>query len=131
MSYLSTVGNPIFSLLNIEVLLLQGGDQYAKSYCWIHGSSYIGKHLQGQATGCFVHPDVVDSAENEPVTSYYLWLPLLLTFCFLFSKALLVKAEIGDSGTVHHKLLYHIPRNSKTVQQFMMYRPRIVQYNLE
>ena len=76
----------IENYLDGRAITCQGGDQYTKAYCWIHGSSYVGKHLQGEITGCFVHPDIVESANNEPVTSYYLWLPLLLTFCFLSAK---------------------------------------------
>lgn len=60
--------------------------QYAKSYCWIHGTAYLRQHLQGKATGCFVDQSKISSEEDAPVTAYYLWLPYLLTFCLLFAK---------------------------------------------
>ena len=43
-------------------------------------------HLQGRATGCYVDPDEVETNENFLVTSYYLWLPYLLSFLFAMAK---------------------------------------------
>ena len=77
--------------------------EYAKSYCWIHGTSYVRKALQGkvrtwilreplctylfsQATGCFVDQTKIESEEDAPVTAYYLWLPYLLTICFILAR---------------------------------------------
>jgi len=72
--------------LDGRAIVCQGGDQYARSYCWIHGTAYIREHLQGKATGCFVDQSRIESEEDAPVTAYYLWLPFLLTFCFGFAK---------------------------------------------
>jgi len=72
--------------LDGRAIVCQGGDQYARSYCWIHGTAYIRPHLQGKATGCFVDQSKIESPEDAPVTAYYLWLPFLLTFCFGFAK---------------------------------------------
>ena len=60
--------------------------EYARSYCWIHGTSYVRQALQGQATGCFVDQTRIQSDEDAPVTAYYLWLPYLLTVCFLLAR---------------------------------------------
>ena len=43
-------------------------------------------HLQGRATGCYVDPKEVDTHEDFLVTSYYLWLPYLLSFLFAMAK---------------------------------------------
>jgi len=72
--------------LDGRAIVCQGGDQYARSYCWIHGTAYVREHLQGKATGCFVDQSKIESEEDAPVTAYYLWLPFLLTFCFGFAK---------------------------------------------
>jgi len=72
--------------LDGRAITCQQGDQYARSYCWIHGSAYIREHLQGKATGCFVDQSRIESEEDAPVTAYYLWLPFLLTLCFGLAK---------------------------------------------
>ena len=72
--------------LDGRAIICQGGDQYASSYCWIHGTAYVREHLQGKATGCFVDQSKIESEEDAPVTAYYLWIPFLLTFCFGFAK---------------------------------------------
>ena len=59
---------------------------FSRSYCWIHGTAYVRKHLQGTGTGCFVDQSRIHSEEDAPVTAYYLWLPYLLTFCIIFAK---------------------------------------------
>eukprot|EP00092_Neocalanus_flemingeri_P029907 GFUD01032472.1.p1 GENE.GFUD01032472.1~~GFUD01032472.1.p1 ORF type:complete len:376 (+),score=66.60 GFUD01032472.1:58-1185(+) len=72
--------------LDGQAIICQGADQYASSYCWIHGTAYVREHLQGKATGCFVDQSKIESEEDAPVTAYYLWIPFLLTFCFGFAK---------------------------------------------
>ena len=72
--------------LDGKAIICQGGDQYARSYCWIHGTAYVRSHLQGKATGCFVDQSKIESEKDAPVTAYYLWIPFLLTFCFAFAK---------------------------------------------
>jgi hypothetical protein len=32
--------------LDGRAIVCQGGDQYARSFCWIHGTAYIREHLQ-------------------------------------------------------------------------------------
>ena len=44
------------------------------------------EHLQGRATGCYVDPEEVDTHEDFLITSYYLWLPYLLSFLFAMAK---------------------------------------------
>jgi len=60
--------------------------EYAKSYCWIHGTSYVRQALRGKATGCFVDQTKIESEEDAPVTAYYLWLPYLLAICFVLAR---------------------------------------------
>jgi hypothetical protein len=60
--------------------------EYAKSYCWIHGTSYVRQALRGKATGCFVDQTKIESEEDAPVTAYYLWLPYLLAICFIMAR---------------------------------------------
>lgn len=56
------------------------------AYCWLHGTSYIKNHLQGQATGCYVNHSRIDVHENALITTYYLWLPYLLSLLFTLAK---------------------------------------------
>ena len=37
-------------------------------------------------TGCYVDQRYITSAENAPITNYYLWLPYLMSFLFLLTK---------------------------------------------
>jgi len=67
------------------IICLNEFKPYPKLYCWIHGYSYIAPNLRDTATGCFVDQDKV-SKDNGPITSYYLWLPYLLSFLFLLCK---------------------------------------------
>ena len=60
--------------------------EYAKTYCWIHGTSYVREALRGKATGCFVDQSKVTTEEDAPVTAYYLWLPYLLAVCFILAR---------------------------------------------
>jgi len=75
--------------LDTKAILCHTGAQfsaYAKSYCWIHGTSYVRPNLQGKATGCFVDQASLTSEEDAPITAYYLWLPYLLSLLFAFAK---------------------------------------------
>jgi len=67
------------------IICLNEFKPYPKLYCWIHGYSYIAPNLRDTATGCYVDQDKL-SKGNGPITSYYLWLPYLLSFLFLLSK---------------------------------------------
>ena len=78
---------------------------YPKLYCWIHGYSYIEQNFRRKitimlfvinnesffnilesASGCYVDQSELTSREDAPITTYYLWLPYLLSFLFLLSK---------------------------------------------
>ena len=71
------------NIIKIYIMML---GVFSRSYCWIHGTAYVRKHLQGTGTGCFVDQSRIHSEEDAPVTAYYLWLPYLLTFCIMFAK---------------------------------------------
>ena len=77
--------------LDVKAIICQTGQTqqftpYANQYCWIHGTAYVHKHLQGQATGCFVDQEHLQTEADARVTAYYLWLPYLLSLCFAFAK---------------------------------------------
>jgi len=76
--------------LDTKAILCHSGQQfhaYAKSYCWIHGTSYVKPQLQGKATGCYVDQTNLSEQEDPPITAYYLWLPYLLSLMFVLAKA--------------------------------------------
>ena len=52
----------------------------------MHGTAYVRSHLQGIATGCYVDQARLDSAEDAPITAYYLWLPYLLSLLYVLAK---------------------------------------------
>jgi len=99
--------------LDVKAILCQTGQQftpYANQYCWIHGTAYVHKHLQGRATGCFVDQSRLQTEADTRVTAYYLWLPYLLSLCFAFAKLPhsawkrffeneLIKHILGGSGS--------------------------------
>lgn len=94
--------------LDVKAILCQTGPQfsaYASSFCWIHGTAYVRKHLQGKATGCFVDQSEIESEEDAPITSYYLWLPYLLSLCFAFAKLPhSAWKRFFENGLLHHIL---------------------------
>ena len=57
-----------------------------RGYCWIHGTSYVRQHLQGRATGCYVDHEKIDAHQDALITSYYLWLPYLMSFLYALCK---------------------------------------------
>ena len=61
-------------------------DHLLSNYCWMHGTAYVRSHLQGIATGCYVDQARLDSAEDAPITAYYLWLPYLLSLLYVLAK---------------------------------------------
>ena len=102
--------------LDGKSIICQDGDQFVRwvntdlnankiflwirSFCWIHGSSFIRSQLQGKTTGCYVDQTKLSSEvqllvlkllaywyiyfffqKNAPITSYYLWIPFLLSLC--------------------------------------------------
>jgi len=115
--------------LDGRAIVCQGGDQYARSYCWIHGTAYIREHLQGKATGCFVDQSRIESEEDAPVTAYYLWLPFLLTFCFGFAKfPRSVWRNFLENGLVRN-LLGAGAEPAVITQNFLDFRPRYAKYH--
>ena len=115
--------------LDGRAIVCQGGDQYARSYCWIHGTGYVRDHLQGKATGCFVDQTRIESVEDAPVTAYYLWLPFLLTFCFGFAKLpRSVWKSYLENGLVRNLLGTQVDP-AMIAQNFLDFRPRYSKYH--
>ena len=52
----------------------------------MHGTAYVRSHLQGQATGCYVDQSKLKTHEDALITSYYLWLPYLLSLLYALAK---------------------------------------------
>lgn len=52
----------------------------------MHGTAYVRNHLQGQTTGCYVDQSKLKIHEDTPITSYYLWLPYLLSLLYALAK---------------------------------------------
>ena len=52
----------------------------------MHGTAYVRSHLQGQTTGCYVDQSKLKIHEDTPITSYYLWLPYLLSLLYALAK---------------------------------------------
>jgi len=121
--------------------------EYAKSYCWIHGTSYVRKALQGKATGCFVDQTKIESEEDAPVTAYYLWLPYLLTICFILAR--LPRSawkRFFENRLIHHILKgksENVPvqrgnqggqvntakKAAEIAENFLDYRPKYAKYH--
>jgi len=115
--------------LDGRAIICQGGDQYARSYCWIHGTAYIRPHLQGKATGCFVDQSKIESPEDAPVTAYYLWLPFLLTFCFGFAKMPRSLWRNFLEGNMLRNIIQD--RDPATItSNFFDFRPRFARYHM-
>ena len=96
--------------LKSNSIICQGADEYTTNFCWIHGGSYITGVFQGKITGCYVDPNKLNSQEGDLVTSYYLWIPFLLTICLIlinipsivWNQGLennMIKTIIGESDT--------------------------------
>ena len=101
-----------------------------RSYCWIHGTSYVRDHLQGKATGCFVDQSKITSEEDAPVTAYYLWLPFLLTFCFGFAKFPRSLWRKYLENNMMQNLLAGGLESATGTRNFLSLRPRYTKYNL-
>jgi len=115
--------------LDGRAIICQGGDQYARSYCWIHGTSYIRPHLQGKATGCYVDQSQIETPEDAPVTAYYLWLPFLLTFCFGFAKMpRSLWRNFLERNMIRNIIQDRDPSNIS--QNFYDFRPRFKRYHM-
>ncbi len=114
--------------IDSKAIVCDGADQYALSYCWIHGSSYIGNHLQGKVTGCIVDQSKIE--EDAPVTTYYLWIPFLLTLCVTLARApSFIWSHIFENG-----LLRNITENKQdpksVAQRFIQFRHRYLKYHI-
>jgi len=116
--------------LDGRAIVCQGGDQYARSYCWIHGTAYVREHLQGKATGCYVDQSKIESEADAPVTAYYLWLPFLLTFCFGFAKfPRSVWRNFLEGGLIRN-ILGQQADPSMITQNFLDFRMRYAKYHI-
>jgi len=115
--------------LDGRAIVCQGGDQYARSYCWIHGTAYVRDHLQGKATGCFVDQSKITSEEDAPVTAYYLWLPFLLTFCFGFAKFPRSLWRKYLENNMMQNLLAGGLEPATVTRNFLSLRPRYTKYH--
>jgi len=115
--------------LDGRAIVCQGGDQYARSYCWIHGTAYVRPHLQGKATGCFVDQSKLSTPEDAPVTAYYLWLPFLLTFCFGFAKMpRSLWRKVLEGNLLRNIIQDRDPSNIS--QNFLDFRQRFAKYHI-
>ena len=56
---------------------------YVVSFCFMHGTYYVEKEVQGKVTPCVIRNE---NFNRKPVTRYYLWLPYLLVFLFVLAK---------------------------------------------
>jgi len=117
--------------LDGRAIICQGGDQYARSYCWIHGTAYVREHLQGKATGCFVDQSKIESETDAPVTAYYLWLPFLLTFCFGFAKLPRSVWRNWLEDGMMKNLLGQQADPAVITQNFLDFRPRYINYHVK
>lgn len=83
-------------------------DDYAKTFCWLHGSGYVTKSLQNAGvTSCYMKQgdwEAEDDKGNKygndsaPHTAYYVWLPFLLAVCLALSKIPRALWKIFDGG---------------------------------
>ena len=68
-----TFGN---NYLNGNAIVCLGSDDYAKQYCWLHGSGHLTTDIAEDISGlCGMETD------KDRETSYYLWLPFVLGLC--------------------------------------------------
>lgn len=108
----------------------RGGDRYAASYCWIHGSGYVKDHLQGEATGCYIDQSKLGDNKDAPVTAYYLWLPFLLTFCIGFAKLPRTLWKGVLEGGLIRNILFQTEDHHAIVQNFLDLRGRYTAYQV-
>jgi hypothetical protein len=106
-----------------------GADNYVKAYCWLHGTGYLGRHLQGQATGCYVDQSrFADGTEDDRVTSYYLWLPSLFLVCFALAKMGRLLWRTHLEGGILKAVLQNRTSIPAIVQAFVDFQPRFGTY---
>jgi len=109
----------------------RNADNYAKSYCWIHGTGYVKEHLQGEATGCYVDQSGIKDEEwNSRVTAYYLWLPFLLTFAIGFSKVPRILWKRCLEGELMHKIIEEGTESRVIAQNFKDFKKRYKTYSI-
>ena len=63
---------------NGKAIVCLDGDDYSNQFCWLHGTGHIHKDLRGDTELCAMKQD---AGVTDRHTSYYLWLPFLLTVC--------------------------------------------------
>jgi len=63
---------------NGKAIVCLDGNDYSNQFCWLHGTGHIHKDLRGSAELCGMKQG---AGVTDRHTSYYLWLPFLLTVC--------------------------------------------------
>ena len=102
--------------------------EYARTFCWIHGTSYVREALRGKATGCFVDQTDVATEEDAPVTAYYLWLPYLLAVCFVLARMpRSIWKRFFESGLIGH--IINGESTGEVAKNFVDFRHRYVLYS--
>jgi len=68
------------------IVCLNGGD-FARQYCWLHGSGHIPDDLSKKISGEKCRTNQIDANEDpERITHYYLWIPFVLTLLLAIIK---------------------------------------------
>jgi len=71
--------------LDENAIICFDGGEFAKQYCWLHGSAHIPEGLRDDSVKC--QADQVDNSDpNERHTHYYLWVPFVLTLLLAVIK---------------------------------------------
>lgn len=69
------------------------GEDLAKQYCWIHGSSFVSSEYQ-EEFDCITQQHQYTDPRDAPTTAYYQWIPFLL---LLHSAIFAVPSKIWSS----------------------------------
>jgi len=107
-----------------SIVCLSGGD-YAKQYCWLHGTSHIDPVL---AKG-MKHVCSISSSEDERETHYYLWLPFILGVCMgLVKLPRVVWKRICERGLMASLVADGAQKADKIAERFNKIKQRSVSY---
>merc|ERR1719419_1711205 len=104
------------------IICFEGGE-FAKQYCWLHGSAHIPESLRDDGVKC--QADQVDNSDpNERHTHYYLWVPFVLGLLLIIIKAPRfiwkvvferghLKGVVGDGKEIAEKMSYRFTKLKK------------------